>query len=268
MRQNVGAATSQGFSALVGHIAYQVTGNSRSSLESIRRWRAVTTVDAFGCSKFSEDDPDRWIFAIMEYFSLLNTPTDQHLRIVEFNLEGAAAEWFRWMSRNGLITTWARVMDIPDSLLIAFYISGLKLNLQHELLVSRPTTLGNAFSLARIIEARFEAIAEKEQNIKEKADTTLSLPSEEASPVVKGPLDSSKDTLLSLRRPVDEVRRKFSEFFEDKGCVKKGVRNVTPWAADGGRRKRVKCYVEGSRRRKRKKGYWSWQRKTVRDGLG
>ncbi|GJY68053.1 hypothetical protein Tco_0471035 [Tanacetum coccineum] len=34
------------------------------------------------------------------------TPADQRLRIVSFNLEGAAAEWFRWMSRNGLITTW------------------------------------------------------------------------------------------------------------------------------------------------------------------
>ncbi|GJW38484.1 F-box/kelch-repeat protein SKIP30 [Tanacetum coccineum] len=33
------------------------------------------------------DDPDRWIFAITEYFSLLNTPADQHLRIMEFNLE-------------------------------------------------------------------------------------------------------------------------------------------------------------------------------------
>ncbi|GJR60243.1 hypothetical protein Tco_1502405 [Tanacetum coccineum] len=55
-----------------------------------------------------------------------------------------------------------RVTNIPDSLLISFYISGLKLNLQHELLVSRPTTLGDAFSLARIIEAHFEAIAKKE----------------------------------------------------------------------------------------------------------
>ncbi|GKC08171.1 hypothetical protein Tco_0999781, partial [Tanacetum coccineum] len=77
--------------------------------------------------------------------------------------------------------------------------------------------------------------------------------SEEVSPVVKGPLDASEDTLISLRRPVDEVRRKFSEFFEDKGCVKKGVRNVTPSTADGERRKRVKCYVQGSERRKRMK---------------
>ncbi|GJV01814.1 hypothetical protein Tco_1335383, partial [Tanacetum coccineum] len=49
-----------------------------------------------------------------------------------------------------------RVTNIPDSLLISFYISGLKLNLQHELLVSKPTTLGDAFSLARITKARME----------------------------------------------------------------------------------------------------------------
>ncbi|GKB11279.1 RNA-directed DNA polymerase, eukaryota [Tanacetum coccineum] len=241
---------------------------------------------------------------------------------MEFNLEGAAADWFRWMSRNGLITTWARfeksvknrfgsskyedprgslskllqlgtvedyqrefeklmnrVTDIPDSLRISFYISRLKLNLQHEMLVSSPTTLGDAFSIARITEARFEATAEKERYIKEKAYTTLTLPSEEASPVVKGPLYASEDTLQSLRSEdpnfkiqekaieyvralnvaplevvfvglVDEVRGKFAEFSEDKGCVE---RNVTPWAADGGRRKRVKCYVQGSGRRKMKK---------------
>ncbi|GJW37779.1 hypothetical protein Tco_0060699 [Tanacetum coccineum] len=101
------------------------------------------------------------------------------------------------MIRNGLITTWARfeesvrncfgpseyedpnrallklgtvkdyerefeklmnrATDIPDSLLISFYVSRLKLHLQRELnLVSRPTTLGDVFSLAHIIEARFE----------------------------------------------------------------------------------------------------------------
>ncbi|GKA42212.1 myosin heavy chain-related protein [Tanacetum coccineum] len=54
------------------------------------------------------DDPERWIFSITEYFSLLNTPTDQRLRIMSFNLEGAATEWFQWMTRNGLITTWTR----------------------------------------------------------------------------------------------------------------------------------------------------------------
>ncbi|GKE20425.1 retrotransposon-related protein [Tanacetum coccineum] len=47
-----------------------------------------------------------------------------------------------------------QAMDIPDSLLISFYISGL--NLRREFLVSRPTTLGDAFSLSLIIEARLD----------------------------------------------------------------------------------------------------------------
>ncbi|GKC93852.1 hypothetical protein Tco_1159294 [Tanacetum coccineum] len=46
-----------------------------------------------------------------------------------------------------------RVMDIPDSLFISYYISGLKLHLQREFLASKPTTLGDVFSL---IEARFD----------------------------------------------------------------------------------------------------------------
>nr|GEW62491.1 glutamate--tRNA ligase, cytoplasmic [Tanacetum cinerariifolium] len=91
-----------------------------------------------------------------------------------------------------------RVTGISESLLTSFYISGLKLTLQIDLLRARPTTLGEAFSLACKIEARFEAIAEKEHIIKKKANITLSLPSEEASHVVKGPLDANEDTTLLL----------------------------------------------------------------------
>ncbi|GJV25167.1 hypothetical protein Tco_1377862 [Tanacetum coccineum] len=67
------------------------------------------------------------------------------------------------------------------------------------------------------------------------------MPSEEASLVVKGPLDASEYTLLSLRRPLNEVssviddvfdigesnvesmqvRGKFAKFSEDKGSVEK-----------------------------------------------
>ncbi|GJR94892.1 hypothetical protein Tco_0267066 [Tanacetum coccineum] len=49
-----------------------------------------------------------------------------------------------------------RVTDVSESLHISFYISGLELTLQRELLVSKPTTLGEAFSLARVTEARLE----------------------------------------------------------------------------------------------------------------
>ncbi|GKC55993.1 ty3-gypsy retrotransposon protein [Tanacetum coccineum] len=127
-----------------------------------------------------------------EYFTLLNILVDQRLRVVGFNLEGDAAEWFRWMTRNKLITSWKgflesvqnrfdpfkyedpqgalskllqtgtiaqyqsefeklmnRVTDISEGLLISFYVSGLKPSLQRELLVSKPTSLGDAFALAR-----------------------------------------------------------------------------------------------------------------------
>ncbi|GKB54930.1 ty3-gypsy retrotransposon protein [Tanacetum coccineum] len=147
--------------------------------------------------KFNGTDPDSWIFSINEYFTLLDTPVDQRLKVVGFNLEGDAAEWFRWMSRNKLITNWDgflesvqnrfgpskyedpqgtlskllqtgtvtqyqaefeklmnRVTENSETLLISFYISGLKPNLQRELLVAKPTTLGEAFSLAKVTEAR------------------------------------------------------------------------------------------------------------------
>nr|GEW34245.1 myosin heavy chain-related protein [Tanacetum cinerariifolium] len=59
--------------------------------------------------------------------------------------------------QNGFEMLINRVTEIPQSLLVPFYISGLKLDLQRELnLVSMPTTLGNMFSLAHIIEAHFE----------------------------------------------------------------------------------------------------------------
>ncbi|GJZ68921.1 ty3-gypsy retrotransposon protein [Tanacetum coccineum] len=108
-------------------------------------------------------------------------------------------QWFRWMTRNNLITTWDgflesvqnrfgpceyenpqgalskllqkgavaqyqgefekllyRVTDVSDGLLISFYISGLKPTIQLELLVSKPTSLGDAFALARVTEARLD----------------------------------------------------------------------------------------------------------------
>ncbi|GKA54336.1 copia protein [Tanacetum coccineum] len=50
-------------------------------------------------------------------------------------------------------------LDVPKNcfgpcLLISFYVSGLKPSLQRKLLVAKPTSLGDAFSLARVTEAR------------------------------------------------------------------------------------------------------------------
>nr|GEX57271.1 hypothetical protein [Tanacetum cinerariifolium] len=93
-----------------------------------------------------------------------------------------------------------RVTVISESLLKSFYIFGLKSVLQCALLRLAPITLGEAFSIVRIIEARFETIAWKKLNI---IEIVLSWPSEEAPPVIKGSLDANEDTTLSL--PSEEV---------------------------------------------------------------
>ncbi|GJV49362.1 hypothetical protein Tco_1439574, partial [Tanacetum coccineum] len=110
--------------------------------------------------KFPGVDLDSWIFAITEYFSLLNTPADQRLRIVGFNLEGAVAERFWWMTRNGLITDRDRFVESVKSRFGPSKYEdpqgALSKLLQLGILVSRPTTLGDAFALARVTDARLE----------------------------------------------------------------------------------------------------------------
>ncbi|GKC23197.1 hypothetical protein Tco_1025347 [Tanacetum coccineum] len=100
-----------------------------------------------------------------------------------------------------------------------------------------PTTLGEAFSIARIIEARFETIKGKKLNIKEKIYIVLSWPSEEAPPVIKVSLDANEDIgVVEVSSAIDdvfdigesnvesmEVRSKFSEFSENKESVEEVV---------------------------------------------
>ncbi|GJR90372.1 ty3-gypsy retrotransposon protein [Tanacetum coccineum] len=118
--------------------------------------------------KFNGTDPDSWIFSITEYFALLNTPVDQRLKVVGFNLEGEAAEWFRWMTRNNLITDWDRFVESvrnrfgpskyedPQGTLSKLLQTGTVAQYQGEFekLMNRPATLGEVFALARVTEAR------------------------------------------------------------------------------------------------------------------
>nr|GEW91567.1 NDR1/HIN1-like protein 6 [Tanacetum cinerariifolium] len=99
------------------------------------------------------------------------------------------------------------------------------------------TTLGEAFFIARIMEARFETIAGKKLNIKEKIDIILSWLSEETPPVIKGSLDAIEDIgVVEVSSAIDDVfdidecnvesmkvRSEFSEFSENKEIVKEVV---------------------------------------------
>nr|GEV40162.1 retrotransposon Gag protein [Tanacetum cinerariifolium] len=119
------------------------------------------------------------------FMALGNSDRDALSKLLQM---GTVAEY---QSEFGILIN--RVMGISESLLKSFYISGLKLALQIELLRARPAILEEAFYLARIIEARLKAIAEKEQIIKKKADVILSLRSELASPDIKRSLDGDED---------------------------------------------------------------------------
>ncbi|GKD82357.1 hypothetical protein Tco_1349196, partial [Tanacetum coccineum] len=92
-----------------------------------------------------------------------------------------------------------------------------------------PTTLVEAFSIACIMEARFETITRKKMNIEEKIDIVLSWPSEEAPSVIKWSLDANEDIgVVEVSSAIDdvfdigesnvesmEVRSEFSEFSEN-----------------------------------------------------
>ncbi|GKC39654.1 hypothetical protein Tco_1052038 [Tanacetum coccineum] len=72
---------------------------------------------------------------------------NMHYRLLQ---RGTVAEY-----QNEFEMLISRVTGKSYSLLTTIYISGLKPTLKHALLWSNPTTLGEAFSLARVAEARF-----------------------------------------------------------------------------------------------------------------
>nr|GEW40272.1 hypothetical protein [Tanacetum cinerariifolium] len=72
-----------------------------------------------------------------------------------FNLEGDTAEWYRWMTRNNLITSWDGFLKSVQNRFGPSKYEDPRLAIQRELLVSKPTSLGDGFALARVTEARF-----------------------------------------------------------------------------------------------------------------
>ncbi|GJS95891.1 hypothetical protein Tco_0802859 [Tanacetum coccineum] len=60
--------------------------------------------------KFNGSDPDTWILAINEYFSLLEMTPEQRLRIIGLIMEGDATDWYRWMTHNKL-TSWEDFLE-------------------------------------------------------------------------------------------------------------------------------------------------------------
>nr|GMC64213.1 Transposon Ty3-G Gag-Pol polyprotein [Ipomoea batatas] len=151
--------------------------------------------------RFDGSDPHGWVFRIQEYFDFYDTPDTQRLRIAGFTMEGKASEWYQWMKKNRLLTTWKeflqnvtkrfgesrfedfqgklskltqqttvtayqaeferlmnKVTGIAEPILLSMFIAGLKPLIRREVQMARPTTLMEAFDLAREYEAKLEEI--------------------------------------------------------------------------------------------------------------
>ncbi|GKB45563.1 hypothetical protein Tco_0896316 [Tanacetum coccineum] len=99
-----------------------------------------------------------------------------------------------------------RVTGIFECLLTSFYISGLKLALQIDLLRARPKTLGEAFALARINEARFED---------ERATTVIAKPNDLNIAVQ---VQDIEETTLHTSDKVEAVSTSMVATYEEYGC--------------------------------------------------
>ncbi|GKB68433.1 hypothetical protein Tco_0929845 [Tanacetum coccineum] len=99
-----------------------------------------------------------------------------------------------------------RVTGISESLLTSFYISGLKLTLQIDMLRARPKTLGEAFALARITKARFED---------KRATTVLAKPNDLNIAVQ---VQDIEETILHTSDKVEAVSTSMVATYEEHGC--------------------------------------------------
>nr|GEU56488.1 hypothetical protein [Tanacetum cinerariifolium] len=142
---------------------------TKGLIQAGRNGEGGKTVSPISCSmkldvpKLLGADPDHWIFSITEYFTLSSTPMDLRLHVSVQNRFGLC-KYEGPQVQKGTVPQYQsefeklmnRVTDVSEGLVISFYISGLKPAIQRELLVSKPASLGDAFSLARVTEARID----------------------------------------------------------------------------------------------------------------
>lgn len=61
--------------------------------------------------RFDGSDAMGWIFKITQFFDYHGTPEDERIRVASFYLDGPAFGWYRWMFKNGQITSWASLLE-------------------------------------------------------------------------------------------------------------------------------------------------------------
>ncbi|GKE14473.1 hypothetical protein Tco_1422050 [Tanacetum coccineum] len=131
-----------------------------------------------------------------------------------------------------------RVTGISESLLKSFYISGLKPALQIELLRARPTSLEEAFSLARITKARFED-ERSTTSIAKTNDLNTELPVQDIEETIRhkpNKVEAVKTSMVSISEELEqhEYQDDLNEISEEKDDAKPTIFADT-FSSNGGK---------------------------------
>ncbi|KAF3626820.1 hypothetical protein FXO37_30196 [Capsicum annuum] len=121
-------------------------------------------------SRFSGEHPDAWVFQVERHFTFYSILPEQQLSLASFYLDRTALEWeledpegrlaklyqtstvFDYQARFEAIAN--ETEDMPDTLMVKLFISGLRLDIKTNVLVHKPGTLDEAISLAHTHEQR------------------------------------------------------------------------------------------------------------------
>ncbi|KAL5172651.1 hypothetical protein HKD37_16G045362 [Glycine soja] len=112
--------------------------------------------------RFDSSDATGWIFKITQLFEYHTTPYHERLTIVSFYMEGQALAWFQWMHRNGQLSSWPTFLhaphsrfasatyedpaELPPSIALSCFISGLNPAIRHEVQVLQPVSQAVAYA--------------------------------------------------------------------------------------------------------------------------
>ncbi|KAH7545445.1 hypothetical protein FEM48_Zijuj01G0094700 [Ziziphus jujuba var. spinosa] len=67
--------------------------------------------------RFNGEEPSAWLYRTEQYFEFKNIPTDQHVQLASFHLDGIALQWYRWLTKIQGPSTW---LEFSKSLLHRF----------------------------------------------------------------------------------------------------------------------------------------------------
>ncbi|GJZ61061.1 hypothetical protein Tco_0617198 [Tanacetum coccineum] len=112
---------------------------------------------------FEGKDAYGWIYRVERYFEIQGLPQLEQLRAATLCMEGEALSWYRWSEGRTPFHLWdayvalfeklaCQLVGIPESVMEATFIKGLKHVLRTTVRVINPEGLNNAIELAVLIE--------------------------------------------------------------------------------------------------------------------